>query len=317
MKNITLHLLVNRQAGAGKGADYYKEVTRHLNKEHITYQTYFTEYAGHEKEIIASLLPFTLKEWDSSIKNFPLLVVIGGDGTLHEVVNALVDYPNIPVGYLPGGSGNDFARGIGMSRKIKHSLKQLLQATQPSPINLMKATEVHTKQSRLILNNVGLGLDAKIVATANQSKAKHILNNLKLGSLAYISAAFSSIVKQPSYPLTISTETSGKTFEDAYLCTTTNHPYFGGGVAIDPTASPFTEDIHLIVVEKIPPMQLLWLVMQLFVKNHLNSKHVHRFIGPNLSVHCQTPQEGQADGEVLGQHDFNLQFETTSRLFWI
>ncbi|APB31885.1 diacylglycerol/lipid kinase family protein [Vagococcus teuberi] len=317
MKKLVLHLLVNQHAGSGRGARQYKEVKKQLIEKEIPFESYLTEYAGHEKEIVETLLQTTLKPYVSGKPFNHLLVVLGGDGTLHEVVNALKEYPDIPIGYLPSGSGNDFARGVGVSRKINQALEQLLSVTHPTSISLMQATDVETNDTRLILNNVGVGIDAKIVATANHSKAKSLLNQLKLGSLSYVSAALSSIFKQPSFPLIVETSTEKKEFKKAFLCTTTNHPYFGGGVAIDPTASAYTDDIHLIIVEKIFPLSLAWLIIKLFFKQHLTSPYLHRFVDSELTLTCPIAQVGQADGEELGEQEFKLRFKTTHRLFWM
>ncbi|MGX6969870.1 diacylglycerol/lipid kinase family protein [Vagococcus bubulae] len=317
MEKLVLHLLVNQHAGSGKGARQYKEVQKQLIAKEIPFQTYLTEYAGHEREIVQELLKGVLTPYKDNKPFEHLLVVLGGDGTLHEVVNALKHEPTIPIGYLPSGSGNDFARGVGVSRKIDVALTQLLAVQKPKPISLMEATDVDSNDTRLILNNVGVGIDAKIVATANHSKAKSLLNQMKLGSLSYVSAALSSIFKQPSFPLIVETSTEKKEFKKAFLCTTTNHPYFGGGVAIDPTASAYTEDIHLIIVEKIFPLSLAWLIIKLFFKQHLTSPHLHRFVDSELTLTCPVAQVGQADGEELGERNFKLRFKTTQRLFWM
>ena len=317
MEKLILHLLVNQHAGSGKGARQYKEVKKQLIHKNISFLSYLTEYAGHEKEIVQTLLNTCLTPYKKDEDFTNLLVVLGGDGTLHEVVNALKDHPDIPIGYLPSGSGNDFARGVGISRKIIIALDQLLNVSEPQSISIMEATDNQTNQSRLVLNNVGVGIDAKIVATANNSKAKSLLNQMKLGSLSYVSAALSAIFKQPSFPLTVQTKTQEKEFKKAFLCTTTNHPYFGGGVAIDPSASAYTDDSHLIIVEKIFPLSLAWLIIKLFFKQHLTSPHVHRFIDSEIILTCPIAQDGQADGEELGNRKFQLDFKTTHRLFWM
>ena len=317
MEKLVLHLLVNQHAGSGKGAKQYKKVKKQLEKRNIPFQAYITNYAGQEKKIVQTLLNDYLIPYKQEDTFSHLLVVIGGDGTLHEVVNALKNHPNVPIGYLPCGSGNDFARGVGISRNVETALDDLLNVKEPKSISIMQTTDRITGESRLVLNNVGVGIDAKIVATANHSKTKSLLNQIKMGSLSYISAALSAVFKQPSFPLTIQTKTGTKTFKRAFLCTTTNHPYFGGGVAIDPTASAYTDDIHLIIVEKIFPLSLAWLIIKLFFKQHLTSPHVHRFVDSEILLTCPIAQVGQADGEELGEREFQLDFKTAHRLFWM
>lgn len=318
MRKKVIYLIINQQAGSGKGKRIYQHVSKQLLNHHVECYPHFTEYAGHEKVLAKNIVEtaiIPLINTDTPL--LPMLVVVGGDGTLHGVVNALSEYQEIPIGYIPGGSGNDFARGVGISRRVHQAVKRLLTVTEPTPIYLMEATTLDSKESRIILNNVGLGLDAKIVAKANESAMKQTLNSIQLGSLSYLSAALYAVKNQPSYPLTIKTREGSTTFERAYLCTTTNHPYFGGGIAIDPTASPFNNDIHLIVIEKVSPMTIMGLVVRLLTRQHLSSKHVYQLVDQTIELSVGTPQEGQADGEVLGKLPYQLRFTTVSRYFWL
>ena len=79
------------------------------------------------KKLTKELAETTLLPWseDLDVSTFPILVVLGGDGTLHNVINSLLPYDStIPLSYIPCGSGNDFARGVGLSKiLIKHCIK--------------------------------------------------------------------------------------------------------------------------------------------------------------------------------------------------
>lgn len=317
MKKLTLHLIVNVQAGAGNAKKVYAISKEFLNKKNIEFIPYFTEYAGHEKKITRYLLKKILMEWKPTIDNFPLLVVLGGDGTLHEVINVLQDHPNIPIGYIPGGSGNDFARGVSLSRNTKEALVRLTSLTQPSPVKVIHAEFKNTDTKRIILNNIGIGLDANIVTTANHSKTKKLLNKLHLGSLTYLSAVFKVVHKQEAFPISFKTDTHYLSFEKAYLCSITNHPYFGGGVAIDPTASPYEDEISVVLIEKINIFEILYLAVKILSKKHLTSKYVHHFKSNQLEITSNTNQFGQTDGEIIGNEAYHVNCHLTDHLFWL
>lgn len=317
MHELIIHLIVNKQSGAGKGSKVCQIAEDYFNELNIPYHTYITEYAGHEKKIVTHLKQTVLKKWHHATTRFPLLVVLGGDGTLHEVVNALKQSPDIPMAYIPGGSGNDFARGTSIPRQTKQAIDLILNTTQPTPIELIEANFSNQTDTRLILNNVGIGLDAAIVATANASSAKTQLNKYNLGSLSYLAAVLKVLKKQPAFPITITTDSETKEFKQAYLCTTTNHPYFGGGVAIDPTASPFEKKISLVVLEKINRFKIFYLAIRLLNKKHLESKYVSHFKTDVLSISSPSVQFGQADGEELGEQPYDIEFQLTERLFWV
>lgn len=317
MNRFTLHIVVNTQAGSGNAKKVLATTENYLKEKEITYTTYFTEYAGHEKKITSDLLDTLLIDWNHSTKPFPLLVVLGGDGTLHEVINVLQAFPNIPIAYIPGGSGNDFARGISLSRKTKEAIDRILFAKEPQPVNMIRAWFKEQDEVRFILNNIGIGLDANIVSTANHSKTKRFLNKLHLGSLSYLAAIFKVVSKQKAFPISFKTDQQSFHFYQGYLCSITNHPYFGGGVAIDPTASPFNDEISVVLVEKVNIFEIIYLAVRILSKTHLTSKYIHHFKTTHLEVTSPSDQFAQTDGEIVGEEAYTISCELTKRLFWI
>ncbi|MEG2253735.1 MAG: diacylglycerol kinase family lipid kinase [Vagococcus sp.] len=317
MKNPTLHIIVNPQAGSGNAKKTLDITRAFITKEEVPYHLYLTEYPGHEKIIAKELMETVLEPWHDDQVLKTLLVVIGGDGTLHEVINTLASQPLIPVAYLPAGSGNDFARGLGLTRKTKKDLARLIKVTKPTPIPLI-ATQFEQKDApQLVLNNIGIGLDANIVSTANNSKTKDFLNKIHLGSLAYLASIFHVLKEQHAFPVTFDTLGEKKHFKKAYLCSITNHPYFGGGVAIDPTANIKQAKMSVVLLEKVNLAVLIYLVIRLLMKNHLSSKYIHHFVTDQLAVTSTHPEFCQTDGEIVGKEAQVIQCTMTSRLFWI
>lgn len=317
MNRFTLHIIVNTQAGSGNAKKILATTENYLKEKKISYTTYLTEYAGHERKIASELLDTVLIDWKKNDQSFPLLVVLGGDGTLHEVINVLQEFPSIPIGYIPGGSGNDFARGVSLSRKTKEAIDRMLYAKEPQTIKMIRAWFKEQDDLRFILNNIGIGLDANIVATANLSKTKKFLNKLHLGSLAYLAAIFKVIKNQQSFPISLKTDQSVIHFDQAYLCSITNHPYFGGGVSIDPTASPFNDEISVILIEKVNIFEIIYLAIRILSKTHLSSKYVHHFKTKHLDITSPSDQFAQTDGEIVGEEAYTISCELTERLFWI
>lgn len=189
--NFHYHILINPAAGSGNAAKTAKKIIQLLDDGDYTYTPYYTEKPGDEREIVERLVEL-LSPWSKDCEkehidhSFHLLVVIGGDGTLHQVVNQFyaMDIQR-PVSYIPAGSGNDFARGIGLSRDPEKAFEQITSALQPQPINVFHYEEKIREEQGIILNNVGIGLDALIVATTNASTSKKVLNKYHLGSASY------------------------------------------------------------------------------------------------------------------------------------
>lgn len=319
MIQLELYLIMNQNAGSGNAAKSAELVLSALNDKEIRYHTYTTDYQGHAVDIAKKLLATTLKPWSAHNQGqpFPLLVVLGGDGTLHEVVNALDTHFEIPIAYIPCGSGNDFARGISLSRAPLEALTRILETSAPQSYHVLHYTESIQEEEGLATNNVGIGIDAAIVARSNTSSSKQALNRFKLGSLSYLYAAMQVLAKQKGFPIMI--EANGKAigFDNAFLCTTTKHPYFGGGVAIAPEADSKSKTIDLIVVERIHLLKIVRLIGQLLKKKHMKSKYVHHFQSQTIRIVSTTSQYGQADGEELGSRPFDIHFSTVERLFWL
>lgn len=290
-----------------------------MQEQQIDYTTLYTQYAGHEIELTHELAQETLIPWSKEKKEaiFPLLVVFGGDGTLHTVMNTLNDYDSkIPVGYIPCGSGNDFARGVGISRKSAYAFKQLISAREPKEIQVITYDESIQGEQGIAINNIGIGIDAAISAVTNSSSSKQTLNKLKLGSFAYVFSVLKILFKQKSFPILV--ELNGKTYEfnQAFLCTVTKHPYFGGGVAIAPEADARKNVLDFVLVERVHLLKIFWLIALLFRKKQAQSKYFHHFQTGKIRIVSTIPQPIHADGESLGKRSIDCSFGTATKLFW-
>ena len=320
--NFHYHILINPAAGSGNAAKTAEKIIHLLDDGDYTYTPYYTERPGDEKEIVNRLSDL-LSPWsefcekDHVDNSFHLLVVIGGDGTLHQVVNQFFALDlQLPVSYIPAGSGNDFARGIGLSRDPEKAFEQITSAIQPQPINVFHYDEKISEEQGIILNNVGIGLDALIVATTNASNSKKVLNKYRLGSASYALYLVKAIFTQKTFPILV--ELNGQTlnFERTFLCTTTNIPYFGGGIAIAPMADPKKEAIDLVVVEKPNMLAILRFLLQLVRKKHTQNKHYRHFTSSKIRIVSVVPQYGQADGENMGERSFDMNFSTATQYIW-
>lgn len=320
--NFHYHILINPAAGSGNAAKTAEKIIHLLDDGDYTYTPYYTEKPGDEREIVNRLSDL-LSPWsefcekDHVDNSFHLLVVIGGDGTLHQVVNQFFALDlQLPVSYIPAGSGNDFARGIGLSRDPQKAFEQITSAIQPQPINVFHYDEKISEEQGIILNNVGIGLDALIVATTNASNSKKVLNKYRLGSASYALYLVKAIFTQKTFPILV--ELNGQTlnFERTFLCTTTNIPYFGGGIAIAPMADPKKEAIDLVVVEKPNMLAILRFLLQLVRKKHTQNKHYRHFTSSKIRIVSVVPQYGQADGENMGERSFDMNFSTATQYIW-
>ncbi|MGX6961558.1 diacylglycerol/lipid kinase family protein [Vagococcus xieshaowenii] len=320
MQSLHLHIIANENAGSGNGTQILLDVKKHLITHQIPFTIHLSEYAGHAITLTETLAKTTLRTWQendgTNHESYPLLVALGGDGTVFEIQNGLANYPTIPFAYIPSGSGNDFARSANISREPIEALKQLLNATSPSSFYSLKYDEQTTKESFIISNNLGIGLDASVVAKTNESKNKTTLNKLKLGSLAYLFSMIGLLFKQKGFKLTVNDGQTTKQFNNAYLVTNSKHPYFGGGVKILPNASIEEPELELIVVEKISYLKIARLLAKLAKGTHTSSPYVTIFRSKTMHLMTKSRQYGQMNGEVIEPRAFNAILSTVEHLIW-
>lgn len=310
MENRHYHIIFNQHAGSGTSKKAWAQVQQVLVDKQILYTAYETEFIGHGAVLAKEIIK---KENQQN----GIILVLGGDGTLHEVMNGLgEEASDMPIAYIPCGSGNDFARGVGISRKPLVALDQILNATEAKTFDIVYYQEKNQQQIGYFVNNIGIGFDAAVVKKTNHSTSKEALNKYKLGSLSYLSSVISVFLKQQAFPIEIDIDGKKQQFEDAFLVTTSNHPYFGGGVPIIPNAVADDGLLDLIVVTRINFFYFLWLFVMMPFKKHTAFKPVHLFQGKKITLRSPKLEDGQADGEELGKKAFDFDFKTVKRQFW-
>lgn len=139
--------------------------------------------------------------WHGRFLLFPedriYLITVGGDGTLNEVINGITDFSRIVLGILPIGSGNDFARGMGISKDTLSNLEQMLDliesASEGTAIDLGEVSCEALDTPKYFAISSGAGLDAIVCKKALHSRLKKFLNQLHLGKLTYLLLTIESL----------------------------------------------------------------------------------------------------------------------------
>ncbi|MCZ2490780.1 diacylglycerol/lipid kinase family protein [Dellaglioa carnosa] len=310
------YIVVNESAGSGHAKQIWQSIKKSLITKEVHFDAHLTKYMGH-----ASLLTenYARHFQPSKTADNQIILVIGGDGTLNECINGIKNAGkfDIPVAYIPAGSGNDFARGAGIPKEPLVALEQILNTTSPKLLNLGVMQELSRNEKKYFINNVGVGFDAQIVSIANQSRSKKLLNKLHLGSLTYLSALLGTLSKQAAFPVTVQVNGQREFYQDAFLLTTSNHPYFGGGVPILPMADPAKNNLDLIIIEKSNILKLLYLAILILSGKHITQKGVHHFTSNKIKLSVDSLEYGQMDGEDLGTRFFEIEYSVLSYPFWL
>ena len=204
---------------------------------------------------------------------------VGGDGTLNEVANGIVESGNkeailVPV---PLGSGNDFVRSLGY--KKPKTLRELIEkaiSCSYTDIDICKAND------RYFLNISSLGFDAEVVSNA----ARYKKNKFIPKGLAYYLSVFTTFIKMKSYPLVITVDEE-KIFEKRItLLAVANGKYYGGGIIPVPSADISDQLIDVCMVDKVRRIKVPIFFPMYAKGKHGSIKEVNFFKCKKLLVQC-------------------------------
>ena len=127
------YVVVNPASRSGRGAKIWALLEPVLRRENIPYRAYLSEGPGHVVRIVQDL---TVPLRDSPKGTFCRLIVLGGDGTLNEVLQGIADFDRVQLGYIPTGSSNDLARDLYLTREPVQILRQILSCGQATKMDL-------------------------------------------------------------------------------------------------------------------------------------------------------------------------------------
>lgn len=274
-------IIVNEQAGHGRAKKQCEKIMKELTVP-VTLER--TAYTGHAAEIVEKYVVDKRKI---------LFIAIGGDGTMHEVVEGTHAHSHAIVGMVKGGSGNDFSRAYSTFKNAQQ-IEQFLLRHEVVPMDLGKLIK-GTKQS-LFINNGGFGFDALVTYRTNQSKLKKLLNRFSLGKVAYAWIVFQELIRFTPFDLTINNE---KTYASCYFVVVSNQPYFGGGMKISPQSKADDHLLELTIVYNIAKWKLLLIFGTVFFGKHTRFKAVQQMQATSFDVTIHGEVYGHVDGEFI------------------
>lgn len=233
---------------------------------------------------------------------FDVLIACGGDGTVNEtfscIVDLLVEHPNLVAGVLPMGSGNDFAKSIGLSTEPHRAIEQL-KTTSIEPIDYVK---YRTNQgSGYMFNTMNLGLGGQI----NWEAAK--VKKLK-GPAIYVYAALKSLMKVVACDIRLNLDEKS-TAESMVMLTVANGAVEGGNFKVAPKAINTDGILDVVAVRPLNALLLLPLLpLFLIAKQHWYSIVSFRKC-MKLSLISDKAVPLHVDGEQCGMEVKELDLE--------
>jgi len=233
-------------------------------------------------------------------QGYELVIAMGGDGTVHEVVNGLMQIPEYKrpiLGVVPVGSGNDFAHSIGIPIKPDHALAHALQ-NEASLTDLGLMTDEHGRQEYFD-NTLGIGFDA--VVTIRSHKLPVVR-----GFLMYLTAVLQTIIVNHQ-PANMQIHVDDQYWEQSVIMLTVcNGAREGGGFLVAPEAKNNDGVLHYAMIGKVSRALMLRLVPEVMNGTHGRFPQVKMGSCKRLSLTADRPLYIHADGEIYTSFGSNL-----------
>ena len=210
------------------------------------------------------------------------LIVIGGDGTINEVIN---NYHGKEIIYLAYGSGNDLARSIEFKKDIE--ISRLLESKR------FIEYDVGVVNDRKFCSGFDIGFNADIIKRANGSKLKKYL-----GKYIYLLQGVIGILMLKKYKAKISWDSGEITTDKLYLLNAMIQPYEGGGIKFAPNATGQDGKLHIMIMENMSLVTFVYNYLCLLLKKHNKMRKVKQITTDRLAI--KTNQRYfQIDGELI------------------
>jgi diacylglycerol kinase (ATP) len=216
------------------------------------------------------------------------VVVAGGDGSVQELVRGLSGTGCIG-GLIPAGSGNDFARCLGIPRDPARVVREL-RGYGIRGVDGVQITVDGVESS--FLNTLGIGFNG----WANHYAAH--FTHLR-GSFKYLGAVLLTLFRYKGQSFSICIDGRESTVE-ALMFTIANGTTEGGGFQIAPKASPFDTYLDIVMIEKMPAWKLIIRLPFLLFKKQPSFKSIQRWQCKHVLIHSNQGSAVHADGEQLG-----------------
>lgn len=267
--------IVNPSAGSGRALRAWKRLQELTG---TALPSRLTKGPGHASELAV----------EAAQEGYPLVVAVGGDGTANEVVNGLMQLSperRPAFGQLSSGTGNDFARNVGLPRRVDQWVRMLREPR-------LRSLDLGRVNGRYFLNATGVGFDAEVAYLADR------LPTVFTGTFNYLVSILVELLTYRSQTMRIQVDGT-RLEEQCFLVAVGNLPHVGGGIRICPGARADDGLFEVVVVKALPRLEVLRVLPKAFSGGHIGHPKVQVLSGRQVIIDSAAPLHLQADGEVF------------------
>jgi diacylglycerol kinase (ATP) len=288
--------IVNPVAAGGKTGKVWTSIEEELRSLGLSFDHRFTDAPGHA----------TILAREGVEKGYDMVVAVGGDGTVNEVVNGLMspggDKAEAILGVVITGRGSDLARTIGIPSHYREACARLAgERTTTIDLGLAEFYSEEQPRQRYFVNVGGGGFDAEVAERANRAP------NFMGGTIPYLSSLVTTLTtyQNKSVELILDEEEPIEMVANSVIVA--NCQYFGGGMRIAPDADPHDGLFDVVTIGDIDKMEFLMTVPKVYDGTHITHPQVDVYRARRVEVRSKQRLLLQVEGEVCGEAPFTFQ----------
>jgi YegS/Rv2252/BmrU family lipid kinase len=280
MKRIKL--IFNPHADRGRAWDIASSL-KAIIAGHTEFEWASTEYPGHAVEIARQ----------AALDGCDAVAALGGDGTVHEIVNGLMSVPadrRPLLAAVPIGSGNDFCHNIGIAGDHEQAMQRILTGS-PRRIDIGRVTD-GSGRTEYWDNTLGIGFDATVTIYSYQ------ITRLQ-GFSMYLWAVIQTILRNHTAPR-MRIQTDQESIDDQVLMLTVcNGPREGGGFRVAPAAEPNDGWLDFAMIRKVSRLMMFRLIPEVMNGTHGRFRQVRLGRCRRMEIKVEQPVTIHTDGEIF------------------
>lgn len=299
----TWYIIANPTSGNGSLKRKWKSIISNLDQKKINYEFIYSEYQFHEQELVQKAIK----------KGFRKFISIGGDGTLHHIVNGimkqnLVDSSLLKVAVIPLGTGNDWVKTYKIPKNIKKSVA-ILKKEHTILQDIGKLKTFNTDKYYYFNNVAGIGFDAFVV--------KNIIKFKKFGALAYLLGSLTSFFQYKKSILKI--EFNNKVIcSKALLALVGICDFCGGGMKLTKKGNSTDGLFDISIAKNFNLFSILKNIHKFYNGKIIAHKEVETYTTSIIRITANDDSIYiQADGELIGTGGFEATMMSKAILFVI
>lgn len=271
---MSIAIIANPTAGRGRGHKVAQEIDQLLQAKGIEYQMIPTK-GPYEAEKLAR----------QASGNHKIVAALGGDGTIREVLAGMWNSEST-LGIIPGGTGNDHARGLGLPLNPKAALDVILSGKEAT-------MDIGHEQDSIFGVLASIGFPVTVIENVN-ARRESVLK----GPLAILVSVYYTLRNLQSYQveLTVDGTSYSRSIVGLLLM---NMPYGGGGLKFAPQARFGDGKLTVVVVKDLSKMELAKTLPKVYRGGHANHPAVEFFQGTRISVASEKLPK-MFDGDLIG-----------------